>query len=57
MCEIEWPIFTFACTKCEIGRENLYKKKYMIHILNLAGNDFVMYRLIHINRSQYVFVT
>ena len=35
-----------------------YTKIYDTH-LNLAGNDFVMYmyRLIHINRSQYVFVT
>ena len=22
--EIEWTIYTLACTKCEIGRENLY---------------------------------
>ena len=30
-----------------------YSKLYDTH-LNLAGNDFVMYRLIHINRSQHV---
>ena len=24
--------------------------------LNLTGKDFVMYRLMHINRSHYVFV-
>ena len=35
--------------------------KYYLEIydrhLSLAGNNFVMYRLIHISRSHYVFVT
>ena len=37
------------------NEEKNYVKLYDTH-LNLAGYDFVMYRLIHINRSQYVFV-
>ena len=32
-----------------------YLKIYDTHV-NLADNDFVMYRLIHINGSHYVFV-
>ena len=36
------------------NERNIYKE-YDSH-LSLAGNEFVMYRLIHINRSHYVFV-